>query len=366
MPDPILIIFSWAFWGGAMLAVVCRFVSRALDHRPPSKLQIDDYLMLLTAITLTGLVLTSNQIPDNGTNYVPAGLTEPWSSAEVERARWGSKMLVAMEEFMLSTLWLVKACLLILYFRITAGLKERLAVKVTAVYCAIGFIVIQILYLGIWCQPVSNYWAVPIPEDQPECKSYHHHIVTVTVLHVSSDAAMLCVALPPIIRAQMPLGRKFVLCGVFGLGAVVVVVGVLNRYYDLVEPYSNSFLYWYNAEASTAVMVANVPRCWPLVRRLFSLTPWSTSGTGDGDERLGSGADGEELRQRGNAAVSKESLVERGGNHRGANPGAREKTGSSASVRHVASREEKEWEELNDVEDDEEFRKYWGIRDLAY
>jgi hypothetical protein len=37
----------------------------------------------------------------------------------VAEAVWGSKMLVVLEEFMVCTLWMVKACLLILYARMT-------------------------------------------------------------------------------------------------------------------------------------------------------------------------------------------------------------------------------------------------------
>lgn len=45
-----------------------------------------------------------------------------------------------------------------------AGLREALAVKITAAYCVITFAVVQILYLALWCRPITNYWAVPIPE----------------------------------------------------------------------------------------------------------------------------------------------------------------------------------------------------------
>ncbi len=87
-------------------------------------------------------------------------------------------------------------------------------VKATAVYCAVSFVVVQVLYLGVWCRPIENYWAVPIPPGNgivfipqmvnyllpgmmlipfptDQCKTYHNHLITVTVLHVSSDLAML-------------------------------------------------------------------------------------------------------------------------------------------------------------------------------
>ena len=203
-----------------------------------------------------------------------------------------------------------------------SGLRESIAVKVTAAYCALSFVIIQVLYLGVWCRPITNYWAVPIPpgngtslslslslslsslstsflspapqtgktnSSNPEqCKTYHSHLITTTVLHVSTDLAMLAIPIPMIARTRLPLRRRLVLCGVFGLGVLVVLVAILNRYYNFVMPHDLVFLAWYNGEASTAVVIANVPFCWALLRRVFSLDSWGGNshdggGLGDGD-----------------------------------------------------------------------------------
>jgi hypothetical protein len=44
------------------------------------------------------------------------------------------------------------------------GLKERVAVKFLGWYCLLGFIVIQVLYLGVWCRPIQQYWQVPVDD----------------------------------------------------------------------------------------------------------------------------------------------------------------------------------------------------------
>jgi hypothetical protein len=43
-----------------------------------------------------------------------------------------------------------------------SGLRQNLAVKIVAGYCVLGFVLIQILYLGVWCRPIQQYWAVPV------------------------------------------------------------------------------------------------------------------------------------------------------------------------------------------------------------
>lgn len=102
-------------------------------------------------------------------------------------------------------------------------------------------------------------------------------MITVTVFHVSSDLLMLLIPVPMIARAKLPLLRKTILCVIFSLGLLVVLVAILNRYYNFTVSNSLVFLIWYNGEASTAVMVANIPFCWTLLRRLFALDAWGSS-----------------------------------------------------------------------------------------
>lgn len=64
-------------------------------------------------------MVTTNQVAINGSNYIPEGAEKQFTPKQFEQAEWGSKMLLALEEFMLPTLWLVKACLLLLYSRMT-------------------------------------------------------------------------------------------------------------------------------------------------------------------------------------------------------------------------------------------------------
>jgi hypothetical protein len=83
------------------------------------KLQYDDYLMMLIAITFTGTTVCVNETAVNGSNYLPPGVAETLTPEQVDMAIWGSKMTFALEEFTLATIWGVKACLLMLYSRLT-------------------------------------------------------------------------------------------------------------------------------------------------------------------------------------------------------------------------------------------------------
>ncbi len=41
------------------------------------------------------------------------------------------------------------------------SLRENLAVKIVAGYVVLGFVVMEVLYLAVWCRPFNQYWAVP-------------------------------------------------------------------------------------------------------------------------------------------------------------------------------------------------------------
>jgi hypothetical protein len=42
------------------------------------------------------------------------------------------------------------------------GLTQEYAVKGVACYVIFGWLLMEILYFGVWCQPFNQYWAVPV------------------------------------------------------------------------------------------------------------------------------------------------------------------------------------------------------------
>ena len=91
---------------------------------------------------------------------------------------------------------------------------------------------------------------------------------------------MLCIPLPLLITSQLPRTRKLILCILFSLGIFVIMCAVLNKYYSFAHPFSPMWEFWYIREASTAVLVANMPMCWPLLRRMFNLKAFNGGASG--------------------------------------------------------------------------------------
>jgi hypothetical protein len=74
----------------------------------------------------------------------------------------GSKLVLVVEQSMITTQWGCKICLLILYSKLTFGLKQELAVKILLGYVIGNWVVMEVLYFGVWCRPFHDYWAVPV------------------------------------------------------------------------------------------------------------------------------------------------------------------------------------------------------------
>lgn len=85
------------------------------------------------------------------------------------------------------------------------NLPQNLYVRVTAGYVALGYIVVQITYFGVYCQPFSQYWAFPVSNLQ--CATYSHYSITQAVFNISSDAMMLAIPIPILLKVQLPRSR---------------------------------------------------------------------------------------------------------------------------------------------------------------
>ncbi len=120
---------------------------------------------------------------------------------------------------------------------------------------------------------------------------------------------ILAFILPVVFRLHLPLKKKIIICGIFSLGVFTVrlpllrrisciafisrldavtkvcaqlIATILNRVYNLRDPYGDSWVAWYLREPSTAVLVANMPMMWPLVQRIFHIGSFMSETRGSG------------------------------------------------------------------------------------
>ncbi|KAI1847906.1 hypothetical protein JX265_001912 [Neoarthrinium moseri] len=269
----------WAWYALVIVVVVARLVSRTLLYGSITKLKVDDYIMLFTVVCHTVLTVGVRVLSYTPTNLIehPEGMT--FTPEEYATREFGAKMVVVVEQFQMALIWSVKACLLIMYSKLTTSLRQNLIVKLVAGYVVISFVVMEILYFAVWCRPFWHYWLVPANDIQ--CSWERNHMITNAFVNITSDIMIIALPMPIFLKAQLPLKRKAVLVGVFALGVFTIISAILNKAYTFGDPYGSEWIYWYIREASTAIIVANLPFTWTLLQRAFNLRSFNGKSTGN-------------------------------------------------------------------------------------
>lgn len=320
--------------------------------------------MLLTASLYTTLVVTLNVIAQGGGSNLYKPEDHPtFTPAEVKERIYGSKIVIVSEQAMLNLVYSIKACMLVMYTRLTLGLTTQRLVRYLSCYVAVGWLASQIAFFAA-CRPFKGYWGMPPPD--PQCTTLEHYSIAQACFNISSDSLMLFVPLPLILRTTMPLKQKAVLSVIFSMGLFVIVAALLTKIFNLSNVWDPQYMLWYVREASVAVYVSNLPMIWPLLREWFpwlsGLTPGGTSSGGKGRKGKyagdGSRGAGGTYVQYGGSRNGHETVV---GGRRGevGMGGSRTRTGRVNSLGSLDSAYDLELV-LKDVKGSRESRKYKG------
>lgn len=190
------------------------------------------------------------------------------------------------------------------------GLREQITVKLLAVYVVVGFIVTEIVMVSS-CVPYNGYWRVPAGDQYlDQCAYYQHYSIAQAVFNTTSDAMMLAVPIPLLLRSSLPKKQKFAMVIIFGMGIFVastlqtcqnnaaiivfmltcmisqILSAILSKAISLMPDKLDSITYtfWYMRESSVAIYVANLPLLWPIIHKFIS---WFSHKTGLGTTTTG-------------------------------------------------------------------------------
>lgn len=235
-------------------------------------------MALFVTTCYTAFIVISNNYLKAGSNLEPADFN--WRAVnadDISRRISGSKLMIVVEQMLILVIWACKGCLLIMYHRLTrtALPVENIAIKLLATYVVLGFIVMESLYFTAWCRPFSDYYKVPTASKQ--CDTLIDHRIVKTVLNVTSDLIMLCIAFKILLGSSLPVKRRLVLYFIFSLGLFTIAAAILSLYYSISDPYVHNWLSWYLREISMAVVVANIPFTWTILRELLEVDEFNTS-----------------------------------------------------------------------------------------
>lgn len=193
---------------------------------------------MVTAVPLlyTGLIVSLNFIAKSGgSNLFPPEQFSTFSEFEIQERIKGSKIVILSEQVsvgksrrrprltnlkcMLNAIWTLKACMLLMFARMTSGTTHIKWIKIVAIYVAVGWVAVQIAFFTA-CTPFSGYWAVPV--SNPQCTTLQHFAIVQATFNLSSDVLIIALPIPMVVSLTLPIRQKIGLGVLFSMGTFVV------------------------------------------------------------------------------------------------------------------------------------------------
>lgn len=200
---------------------------------------------------------------------------------------------------MLNVIWTLKACMLLLFARISSGTTHIKWIKLVAIYVSVGWVSVQIAFFTA-CMPFSGYWAVPVLN--PQCTTLQHYAIVQAVFNLSSDVLIIAVPIPMVVSLTLPIKQRIGLGILFSMGLFVVswstnitlpptdkakiIAAILTKVHNLSNVYDSAYMLWYTREASVALYVANLPSIWPMAREYIRFFRDHTNSYFTGDSHV--------------------------------------------------------------------------------
>lgn len=89
------------------------------------------------------------------------------------------------------------------------GLRQQIAVKILAIYVAIGYVACQVTYFAE-CTPFSQYWQIA-PSPPLNCMVLYDYAIVQATFNISSDVFMLIIPFPLIMQVSIGAKQKIIL-----------------------------------------------------------------------------------------------------------------------------------------------------------
>ncbi|RAK90255.1 hypothetical protein BO79DRAFT_253672 [Aspergillus costaricaensis CBS 115574] len=146
----------------------------------------------------------------------------------------------------------------------------------------IGIIVVMynlavILIAGLQCIPLSDLWTGGL-----SCINTEPPFTGLAIVNIFTDVAILTLPVKPVLNLHMPKTQKVQVLGIFLLGGVVCVFGIIRAVamtrLSLVDPTWTAVgaAIWSFVEISVGIVAACLPLLGPLIRTKSTASPnWS-------------------------------------------------------------------------------------------
>ncbi|KAI1142641.1 hypothetical protein F5Y05DRAFT_420553 [Hypoxylon sp. FL0543] len=261
----------WGLQGTAYLVVALRYYNRisTLGWR---SLASDDAIMFLAVIVYTAESLMAylvaaywKGLANNAMTDAQRAALSPLSEEWHLRVN-GSKTHVVGLLLYTTLLWLLKACWLVYYSRLTQGVANMRRV------IHWGVAVVGVTYVS--CLLVAFLKCIPFdPSPGNNCMPAISAVQTIYVMVVNTltDFYLMAIPLPVVWNSHLPWRKKLVLCVMFSGGFLEMAFGIVRCVSILtlgdIDPAQSG--YWSVRESFVSFVLTNLPMVYPMFRRFI-------------------------------------------------------------------------------------------------
>lgn len=207
-------------------------------------------ILLLVRLGLIHIVIVY------GTNSLSIAKALALDEQAREQRILGSKLVLASRIVYAAFLWCMKACILAFLSRLmSAEPNYARAIRVIGVGLLVTFIGV-IPGTLLECRPFELYYLIP----GPTCAKAFGQLITMGVLNIATDLALIILPLPLIFKSRLPVLRKVQLSLLFMVSFAVIVITVIRMPLILDSAtMQNSRTLWASIEILVSCIVANAP-----------------------------------------------------------------------------------------------------------
>ncbi|GAA90989.1 GMC oxidoreductase [Aspergillus luchuensis CBS 106.47] len=224
----------------------------------PESMTLVSLLLFYSYAVATYLILTI------GHGGYPTSQTQSW------RLTFTLKCVYYLRLAYATGLGLVKCSILMALFRSLAASSKaaRHAILVIMAVCiswSLGATLISLLN----CRPLSYNWN--LQQSEGHCINRNAAFMAVSIIDVVTNAAILVLPLPRIIRTKITLPEKLVMISLLILGLFVVAITAVRTVtiarmdFSAINDHGKMISIWTTVEWTVALMIANSPVLWPLL-----------------------------------------------------------------------------------------------------
>ncbi|KAI2610222.1 uncharacterized protein GGS25DRAFT_531127 [Hypoxylon fragiforme] len=254
----------------AIVSVLLRFKARRIQGE---QLESDDWTILVALILSMGVtvnLLMMTQCGGLGTHTRYDGDGNPLDPGRI--VIFG-KTTYSLEILVWPAVGMTKTSVLLLYKRIFITPRFRVVTWV-GIGVAIAWTIAFTFALMFICHPIAARWNSEIPYTRG---NYFALLAVALATDVATDALVLLLPVYKVWQLQMPITRKALVTGIFLLGSLVSIAGIIRTHFlaqvydvlteapkvDVTWVYAPDF-YWTIIETNVGVFSACAPTLRPI------------------------------------------------------------------------------------------------------